>query len=336
MNTNLVEPSVGWRPNGGRPGRMVVFAVKLAVTILCFSYIGSRIDVNKARDAVRMVDFGWLFLAMLALVLHLPLVSLRWCNIVDALGPASAPVHRPRMLAITAIAAFFGQLMPSVASEGLRAWMLVPLGPTWRRAFASVLIDRAVGVGVFAILSLMILLAPSPLRASLPQAPILTAAFAAITVCGLASLAMAPFVAMILQRWRYTAWAADLVRATHDMMLKSSAGFRCGLIAAAIGLLAITSVWFLARGIGFGITIVDAGVLFTVIFGSMLIPISIAGWGIRELAVAGVLASQGVPLERSVTFSVCFGLTLLAASLPGAIVWVMYSPLRPSKPAQPW
>jgi glycosyltransferase 2 family protein len=59
-----------------------------------------------------------------------------------------------------------------------------------------------------------------------------------------------------------------------------------------------------------------------------LIPVSIGGWGVRELAVTSLLGSHGVPLERALFFSVCFGLTLLIAALPGAIVWAAYSPSR--------
>jgi Lysylphosphatidylglycerol synthase TM region len=65
-------------------------------------------------------------------------------------------------------------------------------------------------------------------------------------------------------------------------------------------------------------------VLWTVMIGVVLIPISIGGWGLREVAVISVLATYGVAPERALLFSVCFGLALALGSLPGALAWLLY------------
>ena len=62
----------------------------------------------------------------------------------------------------------------------------------------------------------------------------------------------------------------------------------------------------------------DAAVLFVVVIGVALVPISINGWGLRELAVVALLGRYGVAPEQALVFSVCFGLVLAAGSLPGA------------------
>ena len=69
----------------------------------------------------------------------------------------------------------------------------------------------------------------------------------------------------------------------------------------------------------------DAAVLFTVMLGVALVPISISGWGLRELAVISLLANHGIAPERALLFSVCFGLVLALGSLPGAFAWLFYS-----------
>jgi len=51
--------------------------------------------------------------------------------------------------------------------------------------------------------------------------------------------------------------------------------------------------------------------------GVVIVPISIGGWGLRELAVISLLAGYGVAPERALLFSVCFGLALALGSLPG-------------------
>jgi len=65
-------------------------------------------------------------------------------------------------------------------------------------------------------------------------------------------------------------------------------------------------------------------VLFVVMTGAVALPISIGGWGLRELAVVSLLGAHGVPAERALLFSVCFGLVLLIGSLPGALAWLLF------------
>ena len=68
----------------------------------------------------------------------------------------------------------------------------------------------------------------------------------------------------------------------------------------------------------------DAMVLFVVMIGVVAVPISIGGWGLRELAVVSLLATHGVAPERALLFSVCFGLALAIGSLPGALAWILF------------
>jgi glycosyltransferase 2 family protein len=62
-----------------------------------------------------------------------------------------------------------------------------------------------------------------------------------------------------------------------------------------------------------------------VMIGVAIIPISIGGWGLREVAVTSLLGYHGIAPERALLFSVCFGLTLAVGSLPGAVAWLFYS-----------
>jgi len=63
---------------------------------------------------------------------------------------------------------------------------------------------------------------------------------------------------------------------------------------------------------------------------AMLLPISVAGWGVRETAAAGVWAALGWPAAEGVAVSVAYGALCLLASLPGAII----SALMPIRQAE--
>ena len=57
----------------------------------------------------------------------------------------------------------------------------------------------------------------------------------------------------------------------------------------------------------------------------MLIPISIAGWGIREGVMVIGLGYLNVQSEQALALSILYGLSMLTISLPGGIVWLFSS-----------
>jgi uncharacterized membrane protein YbhN (UPF0104 family) len=54
----------------------------------------------------------------------------------------------------------------------------------------------------------------------------------------------------------------------------------------------------------------------------MTLPISIAGWGVRETAMVGLFGLIGVPNEGALVLSVLFGLIGIAVAIPGGVVWL--------------
>ena len=61
---------------------------------------------------------------------------------------------------------------------------------------------------------------------------------------------------------------------------------------------------------------------------AMLLPISVAGWGVRETAAAGVWVALGWPAAEGVAVSVAYGALCLLASLPGAAISALMPVLR--------
>src|ERR1700757_2077051 len=61
-----------------------------------------------------------------------------------------------------------------------------------------------------------------------------------------------------------------------------------------------------------------------------LLPISLAGWGVREAVLVVALAPFGVPAEAALATSVLLGLCLIASSLPGGLIWLGNWDIAPS------
>jgi glycosyltransferase 2 family protein len=53
-----------------------------------------------------------------------------------------------------------------------------------------------------------------------------------------------------------------------------------------------------------------------------LIPVSLAGWGLREFGFVVVLAGFGISAEAALATSLLIGLSLIAVGFPGGLLWL--------------
>jgi hypothetical protein len=169
---------------------------------------------------------------------------------------------------------------------------------------------------------------PSPLAALGGHRAAVTVLFVALLIVSVASLLLARGLGTVLEFWRYTAWLGRFSKAAHSVLVARRTGLAVAGLAVVVHLQTILAVWLLSQAAGLALSMLDAGVVFVVVMAVALIPISIAGWGVREVTVVSLLTGYGVSLERALFLSVCFGLAVLIAALPGALVWAMYSPSR--------
>jgi hypothetical protein len=219
---------------------------------------------------------------------------------------------------------FFAQVLPSVMGDGIRAWLIVRLGCDWRNAVTSVVIDRGIGAGMLIALGSVILLLPSGFSALGGYRDLVLMAYGALLAAGAVVLWLLPTLVLPLDRTAYLRWLAALASDARRVILGRK-GAAILLLAGLVHALTILIVWSLGRALGWMLPIPDAAVLFVVVIGVGLVPISINGWGLRELAVVALLGRHGVAPEQALVFSVCFGLVLAVGSLPGALAWLLYS-----------
>src|SRR5262245_51633738 len=159
MSTSVASEFETPRPSRRRGAeKAAIVAAKLLVTGACFWYVSGQVDWRQVSSVVPLLDFRWAALAVFVVMLEIPLVGLRWYNIVDALAARDQQMTRTAMTAATAVGLFFAYVLPNLAGEGMRAWLLVRLGSNWRTAVTSLVIDRGVGVGLLLVLGFVVLL----------------------------------------------------------------------------------------------------------------------------------------------------------------------------------
>jgi uncharacterized membrane protein YbhN (UPF0104 family) len=79
---------------------------------------------------------------------------------------------------------------------------------------------------------------------------------------------------------------------------------------------------FCARATGTELSAEAILTLVPLVLTAMLVPLSVAGWGLREGAAAALLPLAGISPEAAVAASLCFGGVILTGSLPGLLVLV--------------
>jgi hypothetical protein len=313
------------RPGAHRAAvRVAIFALKLSVTAACFWFVSRRIEFVEIARTLPEFDVRWIVFGVLLAMLQIPLLGLRWTEILDALALRNSRMTRSALIAVTAIGAFFTQVLPNVAGEGMRIWLVSRLGCDWRNGLISVLIDRGVGVGLMLAFGFGVLLIPSPLTALAGYRDVVLGIYGAALAIGVTALLLTPRLAPKLERQPYLHWLGILASAGYRVLFGPRGTTVLG-IGVAVHALTIVIIWSLGHAQGLALPGLDSAVLFIVMVGIALVPISIGGWGLRELAVVALLGEHGVAPERALLFSVCFGLVLVVGALPGALVWLTYS-----------
>jgi uncharacterized membrane protein YbhN (UPF0104 family) len=183
------------------------------------------------------------------------------------------------------------------------------------RALRAVAWERGAGQVVQVVLTISVLLVlPSPVHSSMP--------FVAVAAVGLALGVV--LVGRMEVRGGDSRWVRVRNAVVTDLrngVLRRSA--LPGVVLASTVAVLGYSVMFLVAARTAGVTAPTSRLLPVALLAilAMVLP-SIAGWGPREGATAWVFAAAGLGADRGAATAVTYGVLVLAAFLPGAVVLV--------------
>lgn len=303
-------------------------AVKFAVSGALIWYVMRDIDFAETWDRLLDIRIDMLVLAFLVFFVQLVLANMRWLaalNAIDALIPFL------EALRIYYIGIFFNQALPSsVGGDAVRIYKAYRIGLPLGAAFNGVILER-VGT-VLALIMLVAATQPVFLSRVSPGAaewivPGLTA-FAVVAVVGLGVLMVLDRLPQAIAHWRAVRALAVVAADTRKAFLspRAATGILGWSLLAHINI--TLGVFFLAYGLGIDVTWVDCMALIPVVILVTTLPISIAGWGVRELAMVQAFGLIGVASNEATLLSLLFGFVGLFASLPGGAIWLLSSDRR--------
>lgn len=263
-----------------------------------------------------------LVLSALLILVAVAIRAYRWSAMMSAY---KVKLSFRKSFELIQIGNFYGQFLPmTVGGDVVRTWQAHRDGLPIRASIHTVLLDRWFGF----VSLLVIILGSIP---ALPQtflksgAGWLLAMLAFLALVGLGSVLV---LDQVVGRWHHIkilAEASTFSKSARQFSANISLSIPIFIASIATHLLSIVAIKVLADGMGAHVSFYQMLILMPPVMLLTMLPISLAGWGVREGAMIFALAYVGVPHEQALAVSILLGIVSLVISLPGGLV-MLYSP----------
>jgi glycosyltransferase 2 family protein len=306
--------------------RWALRTVQFAVTIGLLALLWTVADGPQAAAKLAAADPRWLVVALAALTLQTILSAVRWrltaaqFGIALPLREALREYYMSQVVNQSLPGGMVGDAARAVRARG-QAGLLA--------AGQSVVFERLAGqIALFlAMTGAFVATVAAPGGLEWPSwllPPVATFIFVGLAV----PLAAAAAVWLpgrigqgVLAGWRAFDTAISARRVLPRQAALSIATTLCNLAAFAC----------CAFAVGADLSLVAILALVPLILFTMLIPISVAGWGLREGAAAALFPVAGASATQGLAASIAFGLVFLVAVLPGVPLVLLQVRMRAAK-----
>lgn len=306
------------QPRGTR--RCLVLG-KLAVSGLLLAFLFWRVDraafVRSLQALPLRVFLGCLGLYILGYLLS----TFRWQRLLMAEG-----IHLPlwRLTLVYFEAAFFNLFLPTlIGGDIVRGYAIYRITRGHDASIASILVDRLSGFAALVMIALIaLLLAYGQIQD--PQVALMIAGVAVAFGLGVVVLLndrLKQRVSRLLQLVglaRFQTKLEGLVEAFHRYRGHRQALGHAFLLSAVLQVLIILTYYFIGAGLNLGVPMAYFFLYVPLITVVSMLPVSVAGLGVREGGAVYFFAKVGVDPATALGMSlVWFSLTLSVSSLGG-------------------
>lgn len=285
--------------------------LKVVLSLVLLWLVYDRLDNEQLWNNISNIGLLSLILALGLQLASTLTAAYRWSLIQRWLGdPPDARFYVKSYFK----GSLFNQLLPT--SIGGDAYRVLENGNrinSHKEAFFGVFIDRIAGLlGLLLLSALALFWLPDLLPSHI------SVTIAIILIIGFSG-ALFGLCLHKLPRWRFPLWSS-----LQKLSRRFARVYRNGrTISIQLGLSVITHLFSmlvlmtLGQSLGLEFELMVYLAVIPPVILLTLLPLSFAGWGIREGAMVGIFALIGAPAEAVLAMSVVYGLTLVAASLPG-------------------
>ncbi len=294
-------------------------AAKVAISVGLIWFAFRATDFTSLADRVMMLP-GWLIAALLALIyVQTSTATWRWHLIAKA---NRIPLPFPAALRIFFIGQFFNQTLPSsVGGDIFRIWLLHRRGTSLGQATGNVILDRILGLEALLLTSLLGL----PVVFSTVPGP------APWSILGLSLTGLVGFAILLalggrygafLEQWRATSTIRNAALCAWRLVTHPMEGLAVLVLSVSVHLMAVFYIASILRGLGHDLPFAVLVALIPPVLLVTVLPISMAGWGVRESAMIFILGILGIPAADALATSLLFGIGVFLVGLPGGLLWL--------------
>ena len=296
----------------------LMLGVSLALTTLTLYFVFRGVDRHVLARLLTAQNSNLLVAAAALIVLQINLGGVRWGTVLSAMG-GDRPPALLSMQAVFYASTFFNCLpLGTVGGDVARVWLARRFSFSVRQIVLSVLLDRLLVVA--ALIALAVVTLPSITH---PLAARASFAGLAILLAGAVGFLLLQPIARIAGRSRDVWLISSLLRTAEELRRTVQ---RVGLPALVYALLAATSgalaAYCISLSLGIDVSLMAMIAIMSFVAFASALPISLAGWGVREVSLVSLLGLLGVDREAALVLSVEFGIINTLMSLPGGIIWL--------------
>jgi glycosyltransferase 2 family protein len=293
--------------------------ILISAALLYFSL--RKVNLSELASRIDIASLGWIGLAIAVTFLQIFVGVLRWREISVV---CDAPLTTRQAMRYNVIGTFFNQTLPSsIGGDAVRLWLVARSGAGWRAATYSIFVDRAIGLIALAV----IVVASLPWSYRLIGNSDGRAALLFVDLAALAGGAGFLILGRLNWPWLERLWGMHHLHAcsviANRVLFSRDRGPKIAGLSLLVHVLAVVIACCVVQSIA---APVGFGQIFQLIPPVMLItmlPISIAGWGVREATMGLAFGYAGLMTNEGVNVSLLFGAVSFIVGAFGGLVWIV-------------
>jgi hypothetical protein len=307
--------------------RVRVILLKAGITLGLFYALVMQIDLNATVGLMAATDWRSVLGIVGVMVLQVIVAVFRWYRIMISQG---VQISVRRSARYFWLGLFFNQLLPSsIGGDAIRGYCLVRDGQSVGRATLSVLLDRILGMaGLVVLIALAIPYAMNLINNPEMQWGMMSALL--VVIAGFIAILFIDIFTRRFSSWRVMKGLTTLASDARQL-LGSRQGLGLLLFSVLIHILSIVVVGMLSSALSIKVDWIALTIIVPITTLLITIPLSIAGWGVREGVMVVGLGYVGIAPEEALALSILYGLLTLVVALPGVLAWLTDPAVRSLK-----
>ena len=282
--------------------------------------MASPADQQRLLETLQNINYGLLIPAIALQIVSTLVASYRWFLIMRTLNFGQSFFF---YVGSYFKGTFFNQALPtSIGGDAVRILDAGTLGHGHKEAFYGVFIDRVIGLSGLMILNLIAISISPDLRQLLPDG------FQWVIIL-IASGGVIGVVVLLLLRHLHWLTRHKITRVFHHISIRMNRVYRTPksaivqtVLSLLIHLLTLSSVFLIARSLGLDLPFLTFLVLVPPALLLTIVPVSLAGWGVRESAMIWLFKTVNNEPTLILAMSMLYGLLLIVAALPGLYFYI--------------